>query len=134
MSGDAVSIIVQQPQYGVIVVQPDAAAAPAPTGAALSVVGTPPEKAVFVFSQSGGRDGATGPQGPQGPAGVDATVHARRYEESGNYIYLGTAPTGSAEGAAVWRITRITYAAGTQTASGVATAATWTGRAGHTYI
>lgn len=58
---------------------------------------------------------------------------ARLYEESGNYIYAATAPTDSAEGDAVWRITRITYSNGVQTATGVAVAVTWTGRAGHTY-
>ena len=49
-------------------------------------------------------------------------------------LYVGTAPLGSAESAAVWTITRSTFsAAGIRTSRGTATGATWTGRTSHTY-
>ena len=76
----------------------------------------------------------TGIQGNQGEDGEDASVHSRRYEKNGNYIYVATAPAGSLEASAVWRVTRITYVAGVQTASGVSTNSSWTGRSGHTYV
>lgn len=93
------------------------------------VVTVTPEVPVVVV-----KTGVPGPRGVDGDPGTDATVHARRYEESGNYIYCATAPQGSAEGLAVWRVTRITYTSGVQSATGVATGVTWAGRAGHTYI
>ena len=68
--------------------------------------------------------------GPQGPTGDKA----RRHDWTGTYDYLGTAPVGTAESAAAWRIVRLTInAAGAVTANQSATNATWTGRAGHTY-
>lgn len=51
-----------------------------------------------------------------------------------NTVYVGKAPNGSAESAAVWAITRFVFsAAGVETSSSTITAATWTGRTGHTY-
>jgi hypothetical protein len=52
-----------------------------------------------------------------------------------NTIYVGKAPAGSAESAAVWVITRTQFsAAGVQTDDGsTITAVTWTGRTTHTY-
>lgn len=81
-----------------------------------------------------GDDGPQGPVGPAGPPGEDATVHARRQDHATPYMYLATAPAGSAEGSAVWRITRLLFASGVYTASGVVTNVTWAGRAGHTYL
>jgi hypothetical protein len=53
---------------------------------------------------------------------------------SANTIYVGKAPAGSAESAAVWVITRTQFsAAGVQTGSSTITAVTWTGRTTHTY-
>lgn len=49
-------------------------------------------------------------------------------------IYVGSAPAGTQESAAVWTITRSTYSpAGIRTSKGTATAVTWTGRTSHTY-
>jgi hypothetical protein len=51
-----------------------------------------------------------------------------------NTIYVGKAPAGSAESAAVWDITRTQFsAAGVQTGSGTVSAVTWTGRTSHSY-
>lgn len=63
--------------------------------------------------------------------GGDAEI--RRYDESGDYQYQGSAPQGSAEGDAVWTIYRLTYAGGAYVETKSATNVTWTGRAGHTY-
>lgn len=59
--------------------------------------------------------------------------YSRRYDESGNYQYAGAAPNGSAEGAAVWTIRRLTYASSAYVTTQQALNVTWTGRAGHTY-
>lgn len=118
--GDVVSVLVtQNPGVPLVIAVQDIDG---------QIISSTAPKTAFLFSTHGGAAGVAGADGE------DATVHARRYEESGNYIYAGTAPAGSAEGSAVWRITRITYSSGTQTATGVATNVTWTGRAGHTYI
>lgn len=59
-------------------------------------------------------------------AKVDATTS--------QLIYTGQAPSGSAEGAAVWTIVKTTYStAGLRLTLGTATNVTWTGRASHTY-
>lgn len=68
---------------------------------------------------------------PQAPAG--GSGGERRYDESGNHQYVGQAPAGSAEGAAVWTIRRLTYSSGVYVETLEASAVTWTGRAGHTY-
>lgn len=57
----------------------------------------------------------------------------RRYDESGNHQYVGQAPTGSAEGSAVWTIRRLTYSSGVYQSTATANNVTWTGRAGHAY-
>ena len=49
-----------------------------------------------------------GLQGPAGPPGASAATILLRADTVANLSYLGTAPTGSLEGAAVWDITRIT--------------------------
>ena len=49
-------------------------------------------------------------------------------------IYTGTAPTGTAQSANGWTITRSTFnTAGIRTARGQATGVSWTGRASHSY-
>ena len=51
-----------------------------------------------------------------------------------NTIYVGKAPAGSAESAAVWTITRSQFStAGVQAGGSTVTAVTWTGRTSHTY-
>jgi len=77
--------------------------------------------------------GATGAAGPPGAPGTSAPVYERRYDESGNYQYAGTAVEGSAEGAAVWTIRRLEYASGAYVSTTQAVDVTWTGRYGHTY-
>lgn len=124
------SYLIVQPQQRVFTVQPRDASAPSAPAVEAYFIGQQHTPEVFTVNASGGRNGQDGADGADG---ADATVHARRYEESGDYIYCATAPAGSAEGGAVWRITRITYASGVQTATGVATNVTWTGRAGHSY-
>jgi hypothetical protein len=68
--------------------------------------------------------------GPQGPS----RASERRHDWSAPYDYIGTAPLGTADNTAAWRITRLTVStAGAVTATGTATGVTWTGRSGHTY-
>lgn len=64
-------------------------------------------------------------------ASLGSKVH--RYDESGNYQYVGDGAPGTAEGAAAWTIYRLTYASGAYVETKSATNVTWTGRAGHTY-
>lgn len=78
-----------------------------------------------------GPAGPTGPAGPEGPAGPGSGE--RRYDESGTYQYIGQAPAGSAEGASVWTIRRLTYSSGVYVETLAASAVTWTGRFGHSY-
>lgn len=78
-----------------------------------------------------GAPGAAGPAGPVGPAGM---TYSRRYDQAGNYQYVGAAPTGSAETDPVWTVRRLTYTNGiyslTETS---ANNVTWAGRASHAY-
>lgn len=77
---------------------------------------------------SGGTLTATG--------GGGGTSSAVRIDSSSvaNTVYVGKAPTGSAESAAAWTITRFQFsAAGVQTSSSTLSAVTWTGRTSHPY-
>ena len=56
-----------------------------------------------------------------------------RHDFASPYDYCGTAPAGSAESATVWTITRIAVASNGTTTTGMATGASWTGRASATY-
>jgi hypothetical protein len=70
---------------------------------------------------------------PGGSGGASSAVRIDS-TSTANTIYVGTAPAGSGEAAAVWSITRTQFsAAGVQTGSSTITAVTWTGRTTHTY-
>lgn len=66
---------------------------------------------------------------------VDVAVvnYSRQYAQSGNYQYAGMAPVGSALGASVWNIYRITYAAGKFVSSARAINGSWNNRVGLAY-
>jgi hypothetical protein len=70
------------------------------------------------------------------PGGSGGTSSAVRIDSTStaNTIYIGKAPAGSAESAAVWEIIRIVFSvAGVQTSSSSLSAVTWSGRLTHTY-
>jgi hypothetical protein len=70
---------------------------------------------------------------PGGPGGASSAVRIDS-TSTANTVYVGKAPAGSGEAAAVWSITRTQFsAAGVQTGSSTITAVTWTGRTTHTY-
>lgn len=72
--------------------------------------------------------------GLPGPAGRPGPNLARRYDPgAGIYAYIGLAVAGADDGAAVWTVRRLEYAAGVYVATLSATEVTWTGRAGHDY-
>lgn len=78
---------------------------------------------------SGGA-GAPATWGDAGVGGGSVLVDA----DTAGTIYVGTAPSGSSQSAAVWSITRSTFtAAGIRASKGIATNVTWTGRASHSY-
>lgn len=69
----------------------------------------------------------------EGPPGGGSSIPVRRYDEVGNYQYVGLAPEGSADGDAVWTISRLAYSSGTFVNTTYAINVTWTGRLGHVY-
>lgn len=58
----------------------------------------------------------------------------RRASSSGNYVYCGQAPIGSAENALVWTIRRLAYSSGTYLSTTSASGVDWTNRLTHTYL
>jgi len=65
---------------------------------------------------------------------VNSSIRARRHDFVSSYSYCGTAPYGSSESSAVWKIVRILVASnGSVTSTATALNVTWTGRLTHTY-
>ncbi len=64
---------------------------------------------------------------------IPPTALVRQYEESGDFIYQGSAAEGSGESEAVWTITRFGYSDGTLISNDTITAVSWSGRASHDY-
>lgn len=63
-----------------------------------------------------------------------ASRDERRHDVDGGFAYAGVAPAGSAEGDAVWTITRLTISgAGTVTATETASGVEWDDRLTETY-
>lgn len=57
----------------------------------------------------------------------------RRYSQSGDYQYTGSAPAGAAESESAWTIVRIEYSSGAFVEALTASLVDWTNRATHTY-
>lgn len=75
-----------------------------------------------------GPAGPTGPTGPAGPTGADALNYERRSDFSDPFLYCGSAPLGSTESGATWKITRITISSSGETISEQANNVAWTNR------
>lgn len=72
--------------------------------------------------------GRTGPQGPTG------ATYAIRGASDGFSSYVGQAPVGSSESAAVWTITKITLNSDGSVSTGIATDAVWADRLTEVYV
>lgn len=95
------------------------ASAPPPESAEIHVGTTPPtDTGDFWYDPSASGGGGTGSQ-------------EVRHDNTGTYDYMGVAPSGTADSASGWTVTRITLTSPPVT--GVASGA-WTGRAGLVYV
>lgn len=75
----------------------------------------------------------TGGVGWATPTGGEGEIHLVRADTVANLSYLGTAPTGSLEGAAVWDITRITLNADGTVVTATALDVAWSDHLTATY-
>jgi hypothetical protein len=78
---------------------------------------------------STGSQGSQGPQGPQGVQGASAVNYEHRADNQPTFMYVGSAPLGTAEGSSTWVIRKVTFPVITTTnATG-----SWTNRASLIY-